>query len=164
MFRYLTLAWYHMIFEFCFSPWHIHVYLFKIKWPHPGKTFFSLIFEFKYLHLITIHFLKYIYTRPRHLLYLLYQGKISHLIKALLLFWNVNRIKSVVKNIYFNSCLIFGLLNVIYDCFKIWVLFFGVYASGHSDPLLLYSAIFVFCCFCWNHNIIVCTRPFRMVW
>ena len=65
--------------------------------------------------------------------------------KPLLLCWYIKRNRIVVKNIYFNSWLMFNLLSIIYECFSFRVFWFVcLRTSGHSDPLLPYSAILGF--------------------
>ena len=48
-----------------------------------------------------------------------------------------------MKNLYFNSCLMFDLMDVIYECFAFRVFLVCVRSSVQNDPLLLTNYLLV---------------------
>ena len=119
----------------------MYIYLLsKRKWPRRTKTL---------LHDLVVYYF-----------YLLDRGKRRQSRKHLLFIWYAKRNNIVVKTIYFNSCLMFDLLAVIYECFTFRVFLVCVWASVHSDPFLLHYAMFGFCHCQLNYNNIVWICPF----
>ena len=84
------------------------------------------------------------FTWPFHILYLLYIGNRRQSWKPLWFVWNANINNIIVKTVYFNSCLTYDLLSIIYECFIFYVFLVCVWSSVRSYPFLLQSTMFGF--------------------